>query len=108
MKVIPLYKPLIFGVVLLVREREWVSHKPFFSGFSKHSFINFLLFMQQRKKKTNTTHKERRLFRFTRRRYKEEIARNTRTNEYSLLYRYENMATREVIAVLILMRNTIL
>lgn len=52
----------------------------------KNSFINILLFMQQRRgRKTNTTHKERRLFQFARIRYKEEISRNIHKEKHTML-----------------------
>jgi len=53
--------------------------------------------MQQRRKKTNTTHQERRWFHLTRIRHKEEIAMNIRKDKHTTLHKAEDGVTRKVI-----------
>jgi len=55
--------------------------------------------MQQRRRKTNTTHQERRWFYFTRIRHKEEIARNIHKDKHPTLHKVEDVVTRKVIEV---------
>jgi hypothetical protein len=68
-----------------------------FAGSQRNSFISILLFMQQRRRETNTTYKERRLFQFTRIRHKEEIARNIHKDKHTTLHKAEDVVTRKVI-----------
>jgi hypothetical protein len=62
-----------------------------FAGSQKNSFISILLFMQQRRRKTNTTHQEMRWFHFTRVKHKEEMAMNIHKDKHKTLHKAENV-----------------
>jgi hypothetical protein len=68
-----------------------------FVGSQKNSFISILLSMQQKRRKTNTTHQQKQWFQFTRIQHKEEIARDIHKDKHTNLHKAEDVMTREVI-----------